>query len=449
MKKALLSTAIALLVVVFPAAAALTFLASEDVTITGITFTGHPNIDMVIKASSTAGSITFNSGVFTVDDPESNFKITCATSTAKAIKATGAANACVKNSTPGTSFLELPTTAGTYTIEADTIDLPHSATYNPDCGAATCESGWTAVGTGSTAGCCANVSWAASYNTYPTCGAATCERGYNLIGSGASAYCSPASGGGGGNVVVETKCQIFDPTANKLVEVECSSIGNKATSTDDAIVEENVSTTPGEPSKDAEGMITLEQIAYDAQTIFSGGLEKILSEMGVDRNPALKEQFKPLVEKIRGDTQIGIETYDRIWHFITYGTKSTKHLGAGERAGVINSFKAAFGKLPETETDWEDVIKIGNGRWPTQRSVNAENKAKEMFKKIYLKDANMENSNDNAAVTIMSYGLRPFQRNMASEKTAIKTFESIFKYSPSSATDWDAVRAIAYSGATR
>ncbi len=135
--------------------------------------------------------------------------------------------------------------------------------------------------------------------------------------------------------------------------------------------------------------------------------------------------------------------------FINTGTNSTWVLGAGERAGVVDSYRSVFGHLPEEREDWMDVIKIANGRWPTQRNATAEVKAKEVFRKIYLRSANMNQANDNAAITIITYGLRPSKRNTNSEKVAIKTFEHIYKRSPKEALDWDVVRAIAYSGAKR
>jgi hypothetical protein len=61
----------------------------------------------------------------------------------------------------------------------------------------------------------------------------------------------------------------------------------------------------------------------------------------------------------------------------------------------------------------------------------------------------MNDPKDNAAVTVIAYGLRPANRNMESEKKAINIYHSIFKKSPSEAQDWDLVRAIAYSGASR
>jgi hypothetical protein len=72
-----------------------------------------------------------------------------------------------------------------------------------------------------------------------------------------------------------------------------------------------------------------------------------------------------------------------------------------------------------------------------------------IFKKIYKRAPDMKKPNDNAAVTIIAYGLRSSHRNTNSEKVAIKSFKAIFGYAPVSATDWDAVRAIAYSGAKR
>jgi hypothetical protein len=124
-------------------------------------------------------------------------------------------------------------------------------------------------------------------------------------------------------------------------------------------------------------------------------------------------------------------------------------LGAGERGGSIASFQGAFNRLPNSNLDWQDVVKIGNGRWTTQTSPTAEARAKVSFKQIYLRAPNMSNAKDNAAVTVMAYGLRPAQRNTASEKAAILSFKYIYKRMPVSAADWDEVRAIAYSGAKR
>jgi len=138
--------------------------------------------------------------------------------------------------------------------------------------------------------------------------------------------------------------------------------------------------------------------------------------------------------------------------FVTYGVdENTKQLGAGERAAVIHSYKMAFKKLPENEQEMTDAIKIANGRWPSQKSSEAETLAKATFVKIYGREAVVTNANDNAAVTIMAYGLRQkaINRNLESEKSAINTYESIFGHAPKTTDEWNAMQAIAYSGAKR
>jgi hypothetical protein len=135
-------------------------------------------------------------------------------------------------------------------------------------------------------------------------------------------------------------------------------------------------------------------------------------------------------------------------YFIQNGTQTTQSLGAGERAGVVSSFEKTYGKLPSTDKEWQDAIKIANGRWPGQKMTRAEEASKKDFSTIYKRESG-NSANDNAAVTIMAYGLRPVERNINSEAAAINSFKSIYGKAPSTAADWDKVRAIAYSGAKR
>ena len=180
-------------------------------------------------------------------------------------------------------------------------------------------------------------------------------------------------------------------------------------------------------------------------------LEQVLTAVGArqDAKAEAAAQSKYTAKLVSGLKNVTAETKTAITNFVNYGTPTTKVLGAGERAGVINSYKSAFGKVPASESEWSDVIKIGNGRWPAQRSTAAESQATIEFKKIYKKTPNMQQPNDNAAVTVISYGLRPTARNLNSEKAAIKSFKAIYGYAPVSALAWDIVRAIAYSGAKR
>ncbi len=182
----------------------------------------------------------------------------------------------------------------------------------------------------------------------------------------------------------------------------------------------------------------------------SNDINKIVEHNNTKRN--LEEEtdgMLNLTNKIVDYSKLTMAGIYAINNFIVYGTVSTQFLGAGERAGVVNSYKSAYKKMPATEEEWIDVIKIGTGRWPSIVSEEAEFRAKGKFGLIYKRAPFMYDSNDNAAITIMAYGLRPTNRNMESEEAAIMSFRRIFYEHPNSAADWDIVRAISYSGATR
>ncbi|HOZ53594.1 MAG TPA: hypothetical protein PK142_02865 [bacterium] len=149
---------------------------------------------------------------------------------------------------------------------------------------------------------------------------------------------------------------------------------------------------------------------------------------------------------------VSINTSFFINNFINNGVdNNTIRLGKGERMAVISSYQLAFGKMPESDMEINDVIKIANGRWPSITNLNAENKAKNEFKNIYKRAANMNNANDNAAITIMAYGLRQRaeNRNLNSESAGLKTFRAIYNRLPQNTNDWNILQAITYSGATR
>lgn len=141
---------------------------------------------------------------------------------------------------------------------------------------------------------------------------------------------------------------------------------------------------------------------------------------------------------------------DALTLFVASGTALTQHLGAGERMGVLNSFVALYGKdAPEELTEWEDVLKISAGRWPSVRNLSLEQQAVAKFETVYLRQPDFSNQHDEAAVKVMAYGLRPNERNLNSEQAALEIYVNIFGGTPTESGDWDVVRAIAYSGATR
>lgn len=272
----------------------------------------------------------------------------------------------------------------------------------------------------------------------PACGDGACNGNETCSSCSSDCGSCPSSGGGGGGGGGGAPADTTAPA-----KPTTGSVGiNKPA------VEEKVEVLGVEADYRT---IQLQQILTDANDIWKGDVNSAIANAGVKRDLAKEadganKYTQPLIKGITGLTA---ENKNAITNFIVYGTNSTQILGAGERAGVINSYKSAFGKLPATQSEWEDAIKIANGRWPAERSEQAEKRAKAEFKKVYLRDPNMNNPNDNAAVTVIAYGLRPDSRNLNSEKIAIKTFKAIYGYNPSSAVDWDIVRAIAYSGAKR
>lgn len=199
------------------------------------------------------------------------------------------------------------------------------------------------------------------------------------------------------------------------------------------------------------------QISYiqdNAKILAGDKFSQILAELRQLRD-IIKEQqteIKYLKLLIKDVKAISEKAQDAINNFITYGVDSnTAKLGAGERAAVMNSYKAAFSKLPETEAELADAIKIANGRWPSVTNDAAEKKAKEQFQKIYKRIADMNNASDNAAVTVMAYGLRQKaeNRNLNSEKQGIKIFKGIYGHAPNTTEEWNIMQAITYSGAGR
>ncbi len=191
-----------------------------------------------------------------------------------------------------------------------------------------------------------------------------------------------------------------------------------------------------------------------SQSLAQGNVNELLSQINQLRNQVREQetQIKYLQNLTTELSRISATMQTAVNTFITYGVDdNTKRLGEGERAAVINSYQSAYGKLPSSESELNDVIKIANGRWPSITNTNAENRALAEFKNIYKRDADMSNLKDNAAVTIMAYGLRQRaeNRNLNSESAGLKIFKDIYNRLPQSTNDWNILQAITYSGATR
>ncbi|MEK7125394.1 MAG: hypothetical protein AAB880_00605 [Patescibacteria group bacterium] len=372
-----LLTVLSLTVFVSGASAATNdFTADGNIEVPLVTF-GDGTATMLIMNGSTAESWSFNGGTFQVTNPGTIFKVGSSSSSVKTITSTQGGNtvSCAVNANPGTSYGELPTAAGTYTI------VP---------------------------------------STTASCG-----------GGGAA-----PSGGSSSSSSAPTTYQVSDP--NKTVTDKTTTAPKTTTP---------VIIKPLAPTGDQN----LVKVLAESATIAQGTREALLAEVGKIRDAKAESTFNTTVVKniVATVKTISTEVREKILNFVTYGTPTTQVLGAGERGGVVNSFKEAFGKLPATEADWQDVVKIGNGRWPSQTSATRETKSEAAFKAIYKRAPVRANAKDDAAVVVMAYGLRPANRNLGSEAAASKTFKAVYGKNPATATDWDTVRAIAYSGAKR
>lgn len=267
----------------------------------------------------------------------------------------------------------------------------------------------------------------------------TCNSGYTVSGNS----CVSAGGGiilGGSGSSGNQQQQEEEETITEEVE--------KIITETKETVEKVVDTAKQAANEFTQKIV---EIASEAAEVIKANVNSLLNKFGFKRDLAkeqvsVKKYVKALIKNVAGLPE---QSQHALTNFIAYGTDTTLKLGEGERAGVVNSYKSAFGKLPQTEAEWSDVIKIANGRWPSQTNDLSEANATAAFKKIYKRAPDRTNPHDDAAVTVIAYGLRPADRNLNSEKAAIKSFKAIYGYAPSTATAWDIVRAIAYSGATR
>ncbi len=196
----------------------------------------------------------------------------------------------------------------------------------------------------------------------------------------------------------------------------------------------------------------LEKISEKKQEMMQQNVSKQVEQLKQNAELMKQKSNQKMKELLGTSSNISQTTIKSIKNFLTYGANNNTHqLGLGERAAVMHSYKKAFGKLPNKETELEDALKIANGRWPTIRNQKAEADAKERFQEIYDRIPNMDKSHDNAAVTVMTYGLRQRaeNRNLNSEKKGIQIFKSIFGRTPQDTEDWNIMQGITYSGAKK
>lgn len=191
-----------------------------------------------------------------------------------------------------------------------------------------------------------------------------------------------------------------------------------------------------------------ENILSDAKIIFSGDLNSLLASVGRKRNltSEMDNFIKFLKPILKQETKLTDESMAAVLNFIVYGTPSAKYLSAGERAGIVNAHREAFGASPKNENEWIDVLRAANGQAPIAISSKAEEKAAKVFKKIYKRASNKLNANDSLAVKISAYGIYTRLRDLKAEVAAIAKFRKAYGYKPAASSAWNTVRAVAYSG---
>jgi hypothetical protein len=136
-------------------------------------------------------------------------------------------------------------------------------------------------------------------------------------------------------------------------------------------------------------------------------------------------------------------------HFIAYGTPESSNMSIRDRQGVVGDYEEIYDRVPTTAADWQDIALILTSHKPLQRNEEVENAALYDFKKVYKRLPDYSNVHDEWAMYYIGYNIRNVVRNIDSEKFAIGTFRSIYRYVPSSSHHWSIMRAIAYSGASR
>jgi hypothetical protein len=181
-------------------------------------------------------------------------------------------------------------------------------------------------------------------------------------------------------------------------------------------------------------------IVREAKDIFNRNQRVHLSEASI-------KLYNKVIEY--SDSPINDQSKYAIAYFIEKGSVSTRRLSNAARADILISYGQNYGELPSSLDDWIDIVRISNGMWPKHFNARSESQAISLFKKIFKRSPNMENSKDKNTVYYIAYDLRSKKKDLRAEKSAMSTFRNIFGHKPNSNKDWSVLRAIAYGGAKR
>jgi hypothetical protein len=215
----------------------------------------------------------------------------------------------------------------------------------------------------------------------------------------------------------------------------------------------------GELKKEAQIVVydkfVIEELPQIANFLYFRNKDYFINKLGLEgKYDADFVNFKKYLSMFVEENAIKVSAINQlsIDMFLNFGTdNNVLGLGAGERAAVIKSYYEAYGRFPASQEDFTDLVLIANGRWPNKKSAAAEKKAQQQFIKIYKRIPDMTDKRDEAAITVMAYGLRQkaSNRNLGSEAKGISTFRSIYGHNPVTTEEWNIMQAITYSGSAR
>jgi hypothetical protein len=168
--------------------------------------------------------------------------------------------------------------------------------------------------------------------------------------------------------------------------------------------------------------------------------------VGVARDLALESFVQTrLLDRVLPQTVVG-DVRARILNFIVYGTPRSRHVGIGERAGIVASYRAAYGRFPDTDCDWGDLLNISMGLVPNNLNPAREQSVGDTFRTFYGRAPDRSKAAEDRTIFIMAYGLRPAVRDLNAERAGIRLFRRVMRKIPVTATEWDAIRGMVYGG---
>jgi len=133
-------------------------------------------------------------------------------------------------------------------------------------------------------------------------------------------------------------------------------------------------------------------------------------------------------------------------NFIAYASPAMDvKYNANERKVILQDFQSIYNKLPTTEKDWSNVVKISEGETPT-RVISAEVKALKEFNKIFRRQVNFQKASEEKFIHQLAYRVRMESRNLYKEGLALAKYIKIYRKVPKDNFTWAIVRSLAYSG---